>query len=121
MVLFHDRQRDSKLGTLAQIALTLDFTLVEVNHLLDVGQTESEALHVVLVASMHTIELIEDFLDVLLLDALSGITDAEQQSVVFVPRADIDIEWLVGLAIFHGIVHQIGDGILEMHLIDIDG
>lgn len=92
MILFHNRQGDGELGTLPQVTLTLDLTLVEIHHFLHIGKTETEALHIVLVTRMHTVELIEDLLDILLLDALTGVTDTQQQTVMVVPRTDIDIQ-----------------------------
>ena len=94
---------------------------MHVNDLLYIGQSQSETFDVVLVAGVDTVELVEDLLQVLLLDALSGVAYREVQLVVVVPCVDVDIDRLVGLAILHGIVHQIGDGILEVDLVDIDG
>ena len=121
LLLFQYRQTDGKLGALAQLALCLDFALVHVNDLLYIGQSQSETFDVVLVAGVDTVELVEDLLQVLLLDALSCVAYGEVQLVVVVPCMDVDIDGLVGLAILHGIVHQIGDGILEVDLVDIDG
>ena len=42
---------------------------MEVDDLLHVGQTETEALHIVDITRVDTIELIKDLLDVLFLDA----------------------------------------------------
>ena len=70
---------------------------------------------------MHTIELVEDLLDILFLDTLSCITDTETEVTMIVPCADIDIQRFFGLTVFDSIIHQIGDGILEVHLIDIHG
>ena len=39
--------------------------------------------------------------------------------VLRVPRLQIDVERLVGFGIFDGIVQEVEDDILEMHLIDI--
>ena len=47
--------------------------------------------------------------------------DGEVQMVVIVPCADEDIDRLFGFAVFHGIIHQVGNGILEMQFIHIDG
>ena len=74
-----------------------------------------------LVTSVHAIELIEYLLHVLLLDALPRIANAQVQLLAIVPRVDIDVEWFVLLTILHGIIHQVGDGILEVYLIDKDG
>ena len=74
-VLLQDRQRNGEGSALAQLALALDVAIVQVNNLLDVGQSESEALHIVHVTCMHTIELLENLLHVLLLDAQTCITD----------------------------------------------
>ena len=94
---------------------------MEGDDLLDVGQTQTEALHIVDITRVDTIELIEDLLDVLFLDAQTRVADGEAEMVFVVPRADIDVERLLGLTVLHGIVHQVGDGILEVHLIDKDG
>ena len=94
---------------------------MEGDDLLDVGQTQTEALHIVDITRVDTIELIEDLLHILLLNTQTGVTDREAQMILIIPGADIDIERLFGLTILHGIVHQISDGILEMHLIDEDG
>ena len=94
---------------------------MEVDDLLDVGQTESEAFDIVHVTRMNTVELVEDLLHILLLNAQACIADAETEMVLLVPSADIEVERLIGLAVFHRVVHQVGDGILEMYLIDIYG
>ena len=93
---------------------------MEVDDLLHVSQTETEALHIVDIASMHSVELLEDLLHVLLLDALPRIADAEAETFLLVPGTDIEIERLVWFAILHGIVHEVGNGILEVDLIDED-
>ena len=90
-------------------------------NLLDVGQTQTEAFHVVYVAGMHAVEFVEHFLDVVLLDALAIVLDAEAQVLAFVPGADMYVDRLVGLTIFHSIVQQVRDGIGEMNLVDEDG
>ena len=94
-VFFQDGQRNRKLGTLTVFTLTLDVALMQVYHLLHVSQAKSEALHVMLVTSMHTIELIEYLLHVLFLDALPRIANAQVQLLAIVPRVDIDVEWFV--------------------------
>ena len=94
---------------------------MEVDDLLDVGKAETEAFDIVHVTCVNAVELVEYLLHVLLFDALSCIADAEAEMLLLVPRADIEVERLVGLTVFHRVIHQVGDGILEMHLIDIDG
>lgn len=94
---------------------------MQVDNFFHVGQAQAEALDVVYIASVNTIELIEYLLGVLALDAHTVVFDRETQAVALVPRADVDVELLIGLAILHRIVEQIGDGILEMHLVDVDG
>ena len=93
---------------------------MEVDDLFDVGQSETEALDIVLVTGMYTVELIEDLAEVLFLDALTGVANGEVELVGIVPGMDVDVEGFVLLAVLHSIVHQVGDGILEMHLVDID-
>ena len=95
---------------------------MQVDDLLDVGQSETEALDVVLVSRVDTVELIEDFPDVFFLDAHACVANGQAEVLVLVvPGAQENVEGLVGLTVFHRVVHQVGDGILEMHLIDIDG
>ena len=94
---------------------------MEVDDLLDIGQAETKALHVVDITGVDSIELVEDFLHVLLLDTQTGVTDAEEETFFLVPGTDIEVERLIGFTVFHRVIHQIGDGVLEMHLIDIDG
>ena len=94
---------------------------MEVDDLLHVGQTETEALHVVDIARMDTIELVEYLLHVFLLDAQTRVTDAEAETLLFIPSTDIEVERLVWLTILHGVVHQVGDSILEVYLINEDG
>ena len=112
---------DGKLSTLAQFALTFDFTLMQVDDLLDIRQSQTEAFHIMFVARMHAVELLKNFFDILALDALSVVAYGEVQTVVIVSCADEDIDRLFGFAVFHGIIHQVGNGILEMEFIHIDG
>ena len=94
---------------------------MEGNDLLDISQTKAEALDIMNVTSMDAVEFVEDLLDVLFLDAQSRITNTETEAVLLVPCTDIDIERLFWFTILDSVIHQIGDGVLEMHLIDIDG
>ena len=94
---------------------------MEVDDFLDVGQSEAEALDVVYVAGVHAIELVEDFPHVFAPHALSVVGDGETELIVLVPGANMDVYGLVGLSILHGVVHQVGNGILEVHLVHIDG
>ena len=72
-------ENNSEGGTFTEFTLTLDLTLVEIDNLLHISQSETEALHVMYITCMHTIELIEDLLDVLLLDAQTRVADLETQ------------------------------------------
>ena len=69
---------------------------------------------------MYTIELIEYLLQVLLLDALTRIADREVEFLLIIPGTDVDVERFLLLAILDGIVHEVGNSILEMYLIDED-
>ena len=91
---------DGKLSTLAQFALTFDFALMQVDDLLDIRQSQTEAFHIVFVARMHAVELLKNFFDILALDALSVVAYGEVQTVVIVPCADEDIDRLFGFAVF---------------------
>ena len=116
-----NRELDSELGAFAPFTLALDFSVVQVDNLLDVGQTQSEAFHVVHITSMDAVEFVEDFLHVFFLDTLSVVADGEAEMFALVPCTDMDIDGLVCLAILHSVVQQVGDGILEMHFIHEDG
>ena len=70
---------------------------------------------------MYTIELIEDLLDIVFLDADTRIPYRQVQTVLVVPCLQIDIDGLVGLTVFHCIVEQVVDHVLEVHLIHEDG
>ena len=93
---------------------------MQVNNSFDVGQTQTKALHVMDIAGMDAVELVEYLLDVLLLDAQSRVANREAQAVLFVPCPDIEVQRFVRLSILHCIIHQIGDGILEVNLVHID-
>ena len=94
---------------------------MQVDNLLDIGKSQTEALDIVHVAGMHAVELLKHLLQIFLLDADAGISHGEAEMGIVVPCTQIDIERLLGLAILHGVVHQIEEGVLEVHLIDIDG
>ena len=68
-LIFYHGQLDGKLRALAVFALHLDVAIVQVDHLLHVGQTEAESLHVVHIARMNAVELIENLLQILFLHA----------------------------------------------------
>ena len=92
---------------------------MQVHHVLHIGQAEAESLHVVDVARMHAIELLEHSLQALFLDADARVANREVEVLVVVPRLDVDVERTVGLAVFHGVVEQVVDHVLEVHLIDV--
>ena len=77
---------------------------MQVYHLLYVGKSESEALYVVAVASVYSVELFEDFLLVLLLYAHARIADGEIHLAFLVPCAQVYVQRLVRFAVFYGIV-----------------
>ena len=53
----------------------MDYSALQVHDFLDVGQAQAESLHVVLVARVHPVELLEDALQVVLLDAYAVLED----------------------------------------------
>ena len=112
-------QLDGKGCALAQLAIHLDFAVVQVYHLLHIRQAQSESLHIMHIACMNSIELVEDLLQALLLHAQARIRDGEIEMLLIVPSLHRDVEWLIWLAILHGVVHQIEDDILEMNLVYI--
>ena len=97
----------------------MDGALMKVDNLLHVGQSKSESLGIVQVAGVNPIELLEDFLQVLLLDTHSSIAYREIQVQVVVPRLHIYVERHVLLAIFHSVVQKIEYHVLKVHLIHI--
>ena len=115
------RQLDGKGGALAQLAFYLDFAIMQIHYLLNVGKTEAEALHVMHIAGMNAIELVEYLLQVLLLHSHARIVDGQIEMMFIIPCLHRDEQRLIRLAILHGIVHQIEDYILEMPLVDEEG
>ena len=115
-----DWELDGEGRPLSKLTLHLDFSVMQVHNLLDVRQAKAEALHIMHIAGMYSIELFEDFLQVLLLHTHSRIGDGEVEMLVIIPGLHRDVERLIWLAILHSVVHQVEDDILEMHLIHID-
>ena len=118
--LYHHRQADGKLGAFAQFTLGLDFALMQIDHLLDVGQSETKAFHVVLVAGMYAVELVEYLLQVLLLDAQAVVLNGEVQVLLVVPRLDHQFQRLIWVTVFHRIVQQVVNHVREVHLVNKD-
>ena len=69
---------------------------------------------------MYAVELLEDLLQVLLLHTDARVAHGEVEVVVIVPSLQIDVDGLVGLTVFHRVVHQVEDHVLEVYLVDID-
>ena len=76
-LVFNDWQLDGELCSFAEVALDGDVALMEHHNLLDVGETEAESLHVVYVASVYAVELIEHFLQVVAFNAEARVADGE--------------------------------------------
>ena len=72
------------------------------------------------IARMYAVELVEDLLQVLLLHTQTRIIDGEIQMMFIIPCLHRDKQRLFRFTILHGIVHQIEDHILKMHLIHIE-
>ena len=117
----YNRQLNGKLRTLSIFAVNLDFATVQFHDLLHVGQSQAETFGIVTVAGMYAVELVENLLQIVFLDAQARIANREEQMVFSVPPLQIDVERLLRLAVFHSVVQQVVDDILEMYLIDIDG
>ena len=116
----YHRQLDGKGSTLAQFAVNLDFSTMQFHDFPHIGETEAEALHIMHIARMYAVELVEDFLQVLLLHTQTRIIDREIQMMFIIPCLHRDKQRLFGFTILHGIVHQIENHILEMNLIHIE-
>ena len=68
---------------------------------------------------MYAVELLENLAQVLLLDAYAGIADGDRDLAGRgVPRADVEIQRLIGLAVLDGVVDEVEDDIAEMRLAD---
>ena len=80
-----------KCGALTDFAFALDITLVEVDDLLNISEPQAETLHIVHITSMHSVELVEDFLHVLLLDAKTRITDTKTETLLLIPSLDEEV------------------------------
>ena len=83
--LFHilvanDGQLDGEGRSLAILTIDADLALVQIDHLLDIGQSETEALDVVDIARVDAVELLEDLLEVLFLDTLARVANGETLS-----------------------------------------
>ena len=59
-ILPHDRQRNDKLRTFAKFAFSMNGSAQRLNHIVYVCQAQAKALHIVAVAGMHAIELVEN-------------------------------------------------------------
>ena len=118
---FQHREFDGEGCSLSELALDLDFSLVEVNDFLDVGEAQSESLHIVYVSGVNAVELVKHLLEALFLNADARIADGEVEVLVVVPGLQVYIYRLVGLAILHGVVDEVVDDILEMYIVDVDG
>ena len=68
-------QLDGELGADAQFAVCHDGALVVFDDFIDVGKAESEPFHVVEVARVYAVELLEDALQVFFLDADAIVLD----------------------------------------------
>ena len=95
--------------------------MVQFDHFLYICQAEAETLYIVLVTSVYPVELVEDALQVVLLnaDAIVGDADADVRLVLVVGMY-LDGKWFFLTAILEGIVQQIEDDVGEVHLVDVD-
>ena len=95
--------------------------MMQFDHFLDVRKTEAEALDVVLVACMNTIELVEDALQVVLLyaDSIVCDTDAEVR-LALIESVNLDAKRLIFASVLEGVVQQIEYNVSEMHFVGID-
>ena len=94
---------------------------MQFDHFLDVRKTEAEALDVVLVACMNTIELVEDALQIVLLyaDSIVCDTDAEVR-LALIESVNLDAKRLIFASVLEGVVQQIEYNVSEMHFVGID-
>ena len=119
--LFHSRQRDYEAGADAWLTLHIDFAAEHRNHLLDVGQAETETFHIVAVARMHPVEFLEDTLEVFLANADTVVFHADFKTRAgYVAGRDVEMRLFILLHIFDSIVEQIENHVGELHLVDAD-
>ena len=98
----------------------MNVALEEQHHLVHIGQTEAEALHVVTVARVHAVELVENLLQVALGNAQTVVADGNHEMTVFVPGLDGQMQRHTLAAVLHGIVHQIIYNVREVHFVHTD-
>ena len=92
------------------VALRMYHTILKTHYLLDVSQSESEAFYVVFVAGMHTVELIEDSLQIVFLYTYSVILYRDVYlAVARIPCAERQMKVHVVALVFYSIVHQVED------------
>ena len=94
---------------------------MQLNHLLYVSKAESEAFHIMLVACMHPVELIEDAPQIVFLDADTVVGDADAEvRLALIVGVNLNGNRLVLPTILEGIVQQVEDDVREVHLVGID-
>ena len=77
------------------------------NDFLDVCQAQAEALHVMKVAGMNAVELIEYLLQILFLDADAIVLNGDAELVALIPGPHVQQEVLLRTLIHHGNVKEI--------------
>ena len=75
--IMNHRQLDSKGCSLSILAIHLDLTIMKIYYLLYISQTQTEALHIVDITCMNTVELIKNLLQILFLHTQARICDGE--------------------------------------------
>ena len=89
--------------------------------LVDIGQAQSEAFHVVHIAGGDTIEANEDLLQVFFFDADPVVLDEELELAVLVAGAGHEAQGHFLSAILDGVVQQVEEHVGQVHLIGVDG
>ena len=76
-------QGDDKLCSLTQFAIHMDGTIGGVDDTLDIGQSQSEAFHIVAIARVYAIEAVEDFPYIFALDTNTVVGDGDLYAALF--------------------------------------
>ena len=106
---------------MVDLALGADAAAEQVNHFVNVGQTQAKALHVVAVACRDAVELLEDLLQVFAFHADAVVLDGDLDVVlIWIDGGYHEFGRHVVAPILDGIVQQVEDDVGEVHAVHVD-
>ena len=116
-ILPHDRQRNDKLRTFAKFAFSMNGSAQCLNHIVYVCQAQAKALHIVAVASMHAIELVENLFQVIAFNADTIVFDSYYHPARLVVSRYKELQVSIRSLILHRVIHQVEYHIGKVHFI----